>query len=489
MGKEYRVRCKRLDTEGRGVVTFNGREFAVKGLLPGELATMELVYRAKETGARLCQVLEPSKERVEPACPVFGRCGGCQLLHMSEKAQAEFKQRLCEEALGAFGTVEPLLTAENPRYYRNKIHAAFAEKYVENQSNTEKGTAGRTRFSGKDSYAGGNTRTGKGRHQKGSGRGTIVSGIFEEESHRVIETEECLIQDKRTAEYLRTVRRLMQETHTRPYHEDSGTGTLRYVFLRTGQTSGEVLMALVTGTPEFPAKAKFAAEIKKIHPEIVTLLHNINPQKNSMVLGKKEIVLYGTGYITDTLCGHTFRISAGSFYQVNPEQTEVLYQKAVELAGLTKKDTVLDAYCGIGTISLIAADYAGRVIGVESNAQAVKDAKENARRNHCTNAEFYCQDAGLYMKEQAKKGFRPQVVLMDPPRSGSDAAFLSALLTMAPEKIVYISCNPETQARDLKKLTAGGYQVRVIQPVDLFPGTRHVESVVMLIHRKVWQCN
>lgn len=462
MGKEYRVRCKRLDTEGRGVVTFNGREFAVKGLLPGELATMELVYRAKETGARLCQVLEPSKERVEPACPVFGRCGGCQLLHMSEKAQAEFKQRLCEEALGAFGTVEPLLTAENPRYYRNKIHAAFAEKFSE-----------------------GNSCTGKGRHQKGSGRGTIVSGIFEEESHRVIETEECLIQDKRTVEYLRTVRRLMQETHTRPYHEDTGTGTLRYVFVRTGRTSGEVLMALVTGTPEFPAKAKFAAEIKKIHPEIVTLLHNINPQKNSMVLGKKEIVLYGTGYITDTLCGHTFRISAGSFYQVNPEQTEVLYQKAVELAGLTKKDTVLDAYCGIGTISLIAADYAGWVIGVESNAQAVKDAKENAKRNQCTNAEFYCQDAGLYMKEQAKKGFRPQVVLMDPPRSGSDAAFLSALLTMAPEKIVYISCNPETQARDLKKLTAGGYQVRVIQPVDLFPGTRHVESVVMLIHRKV----
>lgn len=478
MGKEYRVRCKRLDAEGRGVVTFNGREFAVKGLLPGELATMELVYRAKETGARLCQVLEPSKERVEPACPVFGRCGGCQLLHMSKKAQTEFKQRLCEEALGAFGTVKPLLTAENPQYYRNKIHAAFAEKYTKNQNNTEKRAAGGARFSGKDSCAGKNTRTGK--SQKGSGRSTIVSGIFEEESHRVIETEECLIQDKRAAEYLRTVRRLMQETHTRPYHEDTGTGTLRYVFLRTGRTSGEVLMALVTGTPEFPAKAKFAAEIKKKHPEIVTLLHNINPQKNSMVLGKRESVLYGTGYITDTLCGHTFRISAGSFYQVNPEQTEVLYRKAVELAGLTKKDIVLDAYCGIGTISLIAADYAGRVIGVESNAQAVKDAKENARRNQCTNAEFYCQDAGLYMKEQAKKGFRPQVVFMDPPRSGSDAAFLSALLTMAPEKIVYISCNPETQARDLKKLTAGGYQVRVIQPVDLFPGTRHVECVCLL---------
>lgn len=448
MGKEYRVRCKRLDAEGRGIVSFNGREFAVKGLLPGELATIELVYRAKETGARLCKVLEPSKERTEPACPVFERCGGCQLLHMSEKAQAEFKQGLCEEILGTFGKVEPILTAENPRYYRNKIHAAFAEKHV-------------------------------------SGRATIISGIFEEESHRVIETEECLIQDKKAAEYLRTVRRLMQETHTAPYNEDTGKGTLRYVYLRTGRTSGEVLMALVTGTPEFPAKARFAAEIRKKHPEIVTLLHNFNPQKNSMVLGKKETVLYGTGYITDTLCGHTFRISASSFYQVNPEQTGVLYRKAVELAGIKKKDTVIDAYCGIGTISLIAADYAGKVIGVESNAQAVKDARENAKRNNCTNVEFYCQDAGTYMKEQAKKGFAPQVVLMDPPRAGSDSAFLSALFTMAPEKIVYISCNPATQARDLKTLTANGYQVKVIQPVDLFPGTKHVEAVCLLSRVKV----
>jgi len=241
-----------------------------------------------------------------------------------------------------------------------------------------------------------------------------------------------------------------------------------------------VLMALVTGTPEFPAKAKFAAEIKKKHPEIVTLIHNINPQKNSMVLGKKETVLYGNGYITDTLCGHAFRISANSFYQVNSEQTEVLYQTAVELAKITKEDTVIDAYCGIGTISLMAADYAGKVIGVEVNAQAVKDAKENAKRNSCTNVEFICQDAGAFMKEQAKKGTAPQVVIMDPPRAGSDDAFLNALVTMAPERVVYISCNPETQARDLKKLTARGYQVKVIQPVDMFPGTKHVETVCLL---------
>ncbi|MBR2407831.1 MAG: 23S rRNA (uracil(1939)-C(5))-methyltransferase RlmD [Lachnospiraceae bacterium] len=427
---------------------------------------MELVYRAKETGARLCRVLEPVADRVEPECPVFDKCGGCQLLHMSVEAQKVFKQRLCEGLLGGFGKVRPILTAENPKNYRNKVHAAFARKRVDGGVSGGKGKSFEHRNkSGKFGTA---------------GRSKIISGIFEEESHRVIETTDCLIQDARTAEYLRTVRKLMQETHTEPYNEDTGRGTIRYVFLRIGRKSGEVLMALVTGTPEFPAKAKFAAEIKKKHPEIVTLIQNINPQKNSMVLGKKETVLYGTGYITDTLCGHTFRISANSFYQVNSEQTEVLYKMAVELAKITKEDTVIDAYCGIGTISLMAADYAGKVIGVEVNAQAVKDAKENAKRNHCTNVEFVCQDAGEFMREQAKKGTAPQVVIMDPPRAGSDDAFLNALVTMAPERVVYISCNPETQARDLKKLTVKGYKVEVIQPVDLFPGTKHCECIVLL---------
>lgn len=452
MGKEYRVRCKKLDTEGCGVVEFNGRSFAVKGLLPGELATIALVYRAKETGARLCKVLEPSPSRVKPVCPVFERCGGCQLLHMSKKAQAEFKQSLCEELLGTFGIVQPILMAKNPKYYRNKIHAAFARR----------------------------KQTIVGKEHKTVGKAKIISGIFEEESHRVIETTDCQIQDKRAAEYLCTVRRLMEETHTEPYHEDTGKGTLRYVFVRIGKRSGEVLLALVTGSTEFTAKARFAEELRKKHPEIVTLIHNVNSQKNSMVLGKKETVLYGKGYITDILCGHTFRISANSFYQVNSEQTEVLYQKAVEFAGISKGDTVIDAYCGIGTISLMVADYAGKVIGVEVNAQAVKDAKDNARRNGCTNVEFICGDAGAFMIEQAKKGIAPEVVIMDPPRAGSDDSFLNALAAMAPERVVYISCNPKTQARDVTKLLAKGYKVDVIQPVDLFPGTKHVECVVLL---------
>lgn len=467
MGKEYRVRCKRLDEEGRGVVTFNGREFSIKGLLPGELAMMELVYRAKKTGARLCSVLEASPDRVKPECPVFEQCGGCQLLHMSKSTQAAFKQKVCEELLASMGKVQPILMAENPKYYRNKIHAAFARKCGGGGADTMRKN-------------GSNAGKPYGRGEKTAGRSRLVSGIFEEESHRVIETEECLIQDQRAAKYLHTVRKLMEQTHTEPYNEDTGRGTLRYVFLRTGRKSGEVLMVLVTGTPEFPAKAKFAAELRKAHPDIVTLIHNVNPQKNSMVLGKKETVLYGNGYITDTLCGHTFRISASSFYQVNSEQTELLYKTAMELAGLTKSDTVIDAYCGIGTITLVAADYAGKVIGVEVNPQAVQDAKDNAKRNNCTNVEFICGDAGAFMAAQEKNGTAPQVVIMDPPRAGSDDSFLNALAAMAPERVVYISCNPKTQARDVTKLLTKGYKVDVIQPVDLFPGTKHVECVVLM---------
>lgn len=456
MGKEYRVRCKTLDSEGCGVVEFNGRKFCVEGLLPGELATIELVYRAKGTGARLVRILEQSPERVEPDCPVFDSCGGCQLLHMSKRAQAEFKQEMCERVLGGFGTVAPIITAEHPDYYRNKIHAAFARKRVRGRAVSQ------------------------GKRVTSDAGGTIISGIFAQDSHRVVETNECGIQDKKTAQYLATVRKLMSETHTEPYDEDTGRGTLRYVFIRVGKNSGEVLLVLVTGTNEFPAKGKFVQEIRKKHPEIATILHNINPQKNSMVLGKKETVLYGKGYIRDTLCGHTFRISANSFYQVNSEQTEVLYKTTVESSQITKEDTVIDAYCGIGTISLVAADYAKNVIGVEVNAQAVKDAKENAKDNKCSNVEFICQDAGVFMTEQAKKGCTPQVVIMDPPRAGSDEAFLSALVTMGPERVVYISCNPETQARDLKYLLQRGYQVKKIQPVDMFPGTKHVESIVVL---------
>lgn len=444
MGKQYRVRVKSLDADGRGIVEFNHHQFALRGVLPGELVTMELVYRAKETGSRLCEVIEPSKERVVPSCDKFGVCGGCQLLHLSADAQKAFKQHVCEEYLGTFGKVSEILTAKNPEFYRNKVHAAFSSVPA------------------------------------GKGRRRIVSGIFEENSHRVVPTKQCRIEEKKAARYVETVCRLMEETKTMPYNEDSGFGVMRYVFLRFAKETGQILMALVTGSEEFPARAKFVSEIRKRHPEITTLVQNINPKKNSMVLGKKETVLFGSGTIEDVLCGCRFRISAASFYQVNPEQTVVLYNTAVQLAGLTPKMRVLDAYCGIGTISLLAAKSAGSVVGVELNKKAVTDAIANASLNGQKNVEFVCADAGEYMVAAAARGDAPDVVFMDPPRNGSDEKFLSSLVKTAPAKIVYISCNPQTQARDLLYLTAHGYQVREIQPVDMFPGTVHCECVCLL---------
>lgn len=466
MGKQYRVRCTELDANGRGVVKFNNTIFAVKGVLPGELISMELVYRAKETGAKMVELLEPSPDRIQPECPLFGSCGGCQLLHMSEQARTRFKQTTCEKLLGGYGKVQPILTAEHPQYYRNKVHAAFA--YAPNGSK-------KTGANGKQAAKG------KASGRLGKEKKKIVSGIFEEETHRVVPTVECLIQDRRAEQYLATVRELMERTHTAPYHEDSEQGTLRYVYLRFAKNTGEVLMVLVTGTPEFYSKGTFAAEIKKRHPEIVTLLHNVNSQKNSMVLGKKETILYGKGYIEDELCGCRFRISAESFYQINEEQTARLYQTAIDLAGLDHDKTVLDAYSGIGTISLIAAKSAGRVIGVELNKKAVSDAKINAELNQAENVEFICADAGEYMKKAAQGKERPDVVFLDPPRAGSDEVFLSSLVAMKPAEVIYISCNPETQARDLKYLITHGYHVTDIQPVDMFPGTKHIETVVKLV--------
>ena len=444
MGKQYRVRVKGLDAEGRGIVEFNNRKFALRGVLPGELVTMELVYHAKETGAKLCEVIEPSKERVVPSCDKFGVCGGCQLLHMSVKAQKSFKQQICEDYLGAFGKVSEILTAEQPEYYRNKVHAAFSSVPA------------------------------------GKGRRRIVAGIFEENSHRVVPTKQCRIEEKNAAKYIETVCQLMEKTKTAPYNEDCGTGVMRYVFLRFAKETGQVLMALVTGSEEFPARAVFIAEIRKRHPEITTLVQNVNPQKNSMVLGKKETVLFGNGTIEDVLCGCRFRISAASFYQVNPQQTVVLYNTAVQMAELTAKTRVLDAYCGIGTISLLAAKSAKSVVGVELNKKAVTDAIANASLNRQKNVEFVCADAGEYMVAAAARKDAPDVVFMDPPRSGSDEKFLSSLVKASPEKVVYISCNPQTQARDLTFLTAHGYRVSKIQPVDMFPGTVHVETVCLL---------
>lgn len=376
-------------------------------------------------------------------CPAAKRCGGCTYQGVPYQEQLKKKQKQVEELLGSFGPVEPILGMEQPYFYRNKVHAVFDRR--------------------RD--------------------GTIVSGIYQEGSHRVVPVESCQIEDQLADRIIGTIRRLLKSFRIAVYQEDRGFGLFRHVLIRRGFSSGQVMVVLVLASPIMPSKNNFVKALRREHPEITTVVLNVNDRNTSMVLGERNITLWGPGFIEDTLCGCRFRISPSSFYQVNPVQTEALYQKAVEFASLTGKERVLDAYCGIGTIGLIAARKAGQVIGVELNKGAVRDAIGNARANQISNARFYQGDAGEFMVQLARQGQPVDVVFMDPPRAGSDEPFLSSLVKLAPKGVVYISCNPETQARDLKYLTGKGYAVERVQPVDMFPMTDHTESIVKLVRK------
>ena len=380
----------------------------------------------------------------EKKCPLYKKCGGCQLQNLSYAEQLGFKQRKTERLLGEFGRVEPIIGMDEPYHYRNKVQAAFAT-----------------------------ARNGK-----------IISGVYQSGTHSIVCVDSCLTEDRKADEIIVSVRNMLRSFKIQPYDERSGSGTLRHVLVKRGFKTNQIMVVLVTSGPIFPAKNNFVKALRKEHPDITTIVHNINPYQTSLVLGERENVLYGTGKIEDELCGLTFRISPRSFYQINPVQTEVLYNTAMEYADMSGSEKVIDAYCGIGTIGLVASKRAGEVIGVELNHDAVHDAISNAKRNGIKNVRFFCDDAGEFMLGMAQDGERADIVFMDPPRAGSDECFLSSLVTLAPKKIVYISCNPETQQRDLRLLTKRGYKVEKIQPVDMFPHTNHVETVVLLSQLK-----
>lgn len=376
----------------------------------------------------------------QPACPAASRCGGCCWINRPYEEQLQAKATAFRKRMEPYGKPEQIIGMENPRYYRNKVHAAFGEDKRRNP----------------------------------------ISGIYEEKSHRIVPIDSCLIENQKADEIIVSVRGLLKSFKLRPYNEDTGYGLFRHVMVRTGHVTGQIMVVLVLSSPVMPSKNNFVKALLKLHPEITTVVLNVNDRNTSMVLGNKEQVLYGRGYIEDVLCGKRFRISSRSFYQVNPVQTEKLYAKALEYAGLTGKETVLDAYCGTGTIGMIASDQAKKVIGVELNADAVRDARSNARMNGIQNIQFYQNDAGKFLLEMAEQEARLDVLLMDPPRSGSSEAFLDAALRIRPDRIVYISCNPETLARDLKRLVSKGYKVKRSAAVDMFPFTDSLEAVCLL---------
>lgn len=379
------------------------------------------------------------------SCPVYKKCGGCQLQNLSYTEQLKFKQNKVERLLKKFCKVEPIIGMKNPYHYRNKVQAAFY---------TDK-------------------------------RGKIISGVYQSGTHHVVGIDSCRIEDVTADKIIVAVRKLLPSFKMTTYNEDTGKGFLRHILVKRGFATNQIMLVLVTGTPVFPSKNNFVKAILKQFPEITTIIQNVNNYNTNLVLGDNQKVLYGKGYIEDMLCGCRFRISPKSFYQINPVQTEVLYNTAMEYADLKGNETVLDTYCGIGTIGIVAAKRgAGRVIGVELNGDAVRDAIVNARANNLKTIRFYKGDAGEFMYEASDEDEKPDVVFMDPPRAGSDTKFLDSLIKMSPETVVYVSCNPETLARDLDYVTKhSDYKVRKIQPVDMFPHTAHVECVC-LINRK-----
>ena len=383
---------------------------------------------------------EAKTERKKSLCPHFKTCGGCQYLDMPYEKQLEHKKKEVSDLLRPFCKVEEIIGMDDPFHYRNKVHAVMA------------------------------------RDRKGH----IISGVYKEGTHTVLPVETCLIENKKADEIIGTIRELLPSFKMKVFDEDTGYGFLRHVLVRTAHATGEIMVVLITASPVFPSKNNFVKALRKIHPEITTVVQNVNGRDTSMVLGEKEHVLYGPGFIVDVLCGKKFRISSKSFYQINPVQTEKLYNLAIEAAGLTGKETVVDAYCGIGTIGIVAASAAKEVIGVELNRDAVRDAVTNAKVNGEKNIRFYNNDAGKFMVQMASQNAHADVVFMDPPRSGSTEEFMDAVAILNPDRVVYVSCNPETLARDLAYFKKKGYRAEKAWAVDQFPMTGHCETVVLL---------
>lgn len=389
----------------------------------------------KKTGKGLV-----SRRSSDGSCPYAKKCGGCDYQGISYEEQLKKKQSYIRKLMEPYGKVQPIIKMDDPYHYRHKVQAAFDC-----------------------------TR-----------RGQIVAGVYQKNSHDVVDIESCQIENEEADVIIRDVKNMLRSFRIKTYDEDTGYGLLRHVLVRKGYHSGQIMVVLVLADAILPSKNNFVKALRKNHPDISTVVINVNDKRTSMVLGERNITVYGKGYIEDSLLGCTFRISPNSFYQVNPKQTEILYRKAIDCAGLTGKETVIDAYCGTGTIGLIASKSAKQVIGVELNKDAIRDAITNAKRNNIHNVRFYNQDAGEFMVEMAQKGEHADVVIMDPPRTGSDEAFLSSVVRLAPKRVVYVSCGPESLARDLKYLTKHGYRMKECTPVDMFPFTRHVETVCLL---------
>ena len=443
--KEYPVKIESLSSDGNGIGHIDGYTIFIPQTVPGDEAVIRVVkVKSKYGYGKLVHLNSPSPDRQDALCGNFARCGGCQLMHMSYEAQLRFKQGVVQDALKRIGgadgiVVQPVVGMEESTRYRNKLVFPVSQE-----------------------------------------DGKPICGFYAPRSHQVIPVSECLLGDCLHREILLAVQDYMRESHVSAYDEQTHTGLVRRIFLRFAYHTGEIMVALSINGDALPNENDFTQRIRKVSPRIASIQLNQNQKRTNLILGGKNRLLWGKETIADTLCGITYQISLQSFYQVNPVQTERLYQKAIELANLTGKETVFDIYCGIGTISLACARYAKKVVGVEIVPQAIQDARKNAEENSIQNTAFYVGGAEQVVPKLVEDGARPDVVILDPPRKGSDEKTLSAIASAQPQRIVYVSCNPATLARDVKCLREYGYEVKETVPFDMFPNTVHVETVCLL---------
>ena len=438
--QDYNVDIVDLGFEGEGITKINGFIMFVKGALKGEKAKIKVLKVNKDYGfGKLLEVIEESSDREEPMCEYFKMCGGCNLQHMNYEAQLNHKTNIVKttlkKALGYEVKVNDTIGMGIPYHYRNKAHYPVVNNKI---------------------------------------------GFYKDRSHDLTENKECLIQNKLSDKLARVAFEVLKKHKISSYDEKTGKGILRHIVTRIGVNSGETMLMIVTNGKDLKDREKIVNEIKEEYPEITTIVQNINTTRGNVILGKERITLYGEGYIVDRLGDFKFKISPLSFYQVNPVQTEALYNIALDYADLTGEETVFDLYSGIGTISIFAASKAKKVYGVEIVEPAVEDAKLNAEMNEVKNAEFIVGEAEKIIPEMYKQGITADIVFVDPPRKGCGEELLQTIKEMKPKKVVYVSCNPATLGRDLRYLSDNGFEIKEVQPVDMFCQSHHVETIALL---------
>ena len=442
----YDVKIESLTHDGLGVARVDGFPVFVANALVGEEINMKVTL-VKKTYAfgRAVDYFVTSGERVKPECGIYKQCGGCQVQHLSYEGQLKMKHDTVVNHLKRIGHIEdanvlPTIGMQNPSRYRNKTQVPF-----------------------------------------GYADGKVVAGFYQKRSHEIINMQSCLIQTDISDQIVETMRQLCQELEIDPYNESLNLGVLRHVIVRLGFKTEEIMVTLVTRTHEIPNSELLIQRLVSKYPKIKSIAQNVNPKVTNVIFGDETRILYGEPYIYDEMNGIRFAISPRSFYQVNPIQTETLYSKAVEYAQLSGNEIVFDAYCGIGTITLFLAQHAKQVYGVEIIPEAIEDAKMNARLNGFENTQFAVGKSEEIIPAWIENGIVPDVIVVDPPRKGCDRSLLDTMLEAAPDRIVYVSCDSSTLARDLRVLIDGGYKLEVVQPVDMFPQTAHIECVAKLV--------